>query len=209
MDAKGGGGTILAAKEALACIVYRSSPLLLLGLSIPAAGAERSVALLDGHWTYNAARSRPFEPDLRISRAGSGKFHFESASKAGYDFDLAGGSFPLPNGGTISWVPTGLHAWRVTRARKDTLLDKSTVALSGNTLRIETRAKLPNGSPYERTVTYRRQGNGDDLAGHRHCIHVDTGSTWDGFVISIAPDGVVTWRIPTDLQVIRKIQARL
>ncbi len=101
-------------------------PLWLLGLaSFAAPAAERPVALLDGHWTYNAARSRPFEPDLRITRIGSGKFRFASASRAPYDFDLAGGTYSLPNGATVSWVPTGQNAWRVTRARNQKVLDTS------------------------------------------------------------------------------------
>jgi hypothetical protein len=49
---------------------------------------------------------------------------------------------------------------------------------------------------------WRRVGPGTGLVGRWHSVKVDTGSTWDGFIISTAADGVVTWRIPTDLQVI-------
>ncbi len=164
--------------------------------------ADRSVAVLAGHWTYNAAKSRQTEPDLRVTRGDTGNLHAESASSGSYDFDLLGGSHPVSNGSTISWAPTGQDAWRVTRSRKGTVVETLTVTLSGNTLRMEAHGKLPNGWPYERTVTYRRAEPGEGLVGRWHSIKVDTGATWDGFVISTADDGIVTWRIPTDLQVI-------
>jgi len=84
----------------------------------------------------------------------------------------------------------------------EAVIETLTVTLSGDTLRIAAHGNLPNGSPYERVVTYRRAAPGDGLVGRWHSIKVDTGATWDGFVISTADDGLVTWRIPTDLQVI-------
>jgi hypothetical protein len=166
------------------------------------APADRSVCVLAGHWTYNAAKSRETDPDLRITLDGPGVLHAESASMGSYDFDLMGGSFAVSNGSTISWVATGRDAWRVTRSRNGIAVETLTVKLSGEILRIEAHGKLPNGSPYERTVTYRRARPGKGLVGRWQAIKVDRGATWDGFVISTDSDGVVTWRIPTDLQLI-------
>jgi hypothetical protein len=142
------------------------------------------------------------DPDLRITRTATRTLHVEGGSSAPYEFDLVGGSYPLSNGRTIAWVPTARDTWRATKRKNGEVLETVTVTLSGDTLCSATRGKLPDGSPYERTVTYRRDGRGEGLIGRWRSIKVDTGATWDGFVISTADDGVVTWRIPTDLQVI-------
>jgi len=164
---------------------------------------ETSVAVLSGRWTYNAAKSRPIDPDLRITPNTNRTLHAEGGPSAPYDFDLVGGAYPLSNGRTIAWVPTARQTWRVTKRRNTEVLETVTVTLTGNTLRTAASGALLNGSPYERTVTYRREGYGEELIGRWQSIRVDTGTTWDGFVISLSDDGVVTWRIPTDLQVIK------
>jgi hypothetical protein len=134
---------------------------------------EVLAAVLDGRWTYNAARSVQVDPDLEITSTATGSV--------------------LLNGRTAAWTPLAAGSWQV---------ETSVVTLHDDTLTRAIHSKLPDGSPFERTTTYRRTGHGRDLVGHWRSIKVDTGSTWDGFIISTAPDGVVTWRIPTDLQVI-------
>jgi hypothetical protein len=163
-------------------------------------GDEASVAILAGRWTYEAAKSRVVDPDLRITAAAAGKMRAEGGSSAPYEFDLLGSSYPLSNGRTISWVETRPEKWRVTKAKNGEVLETIAVTLAGNTLRYETRGRLPDGSPYERIVTYRRKGRGEGLIGLWRSLKVDTGATWDGFEISTSNGGVVTWRIPTDLQ---------
>jgi hypothetical protein len=165
--------------------------------------AETPVAILAGRWTYDRAKSRPIDPDLRITTGASGTLHAEGGSSGPYDFDLKGGSHSLSNGRTIAWMPTAPDAWQVTKKRKDEVLETIAVRVAGDTLYTATRGKLPDGSPYERTMTYRRTGRGKGLIGRWRSIKVDTGATWDGLVISTSDDGAVTWRIPTDLQVIQ------
>jgi hypothetical protein len=160
------------------------------------------VAMLAGRWTYDAAKSRVLDPDLLITKTVTGTLRAEGGSSAPYEFDLVGGSYPLSNGRTITWVPTARDTWRAIKKKNDQVLETVTVTLSGRTLRRATHGKLPDGSPYERIVTYRRTERGEGLIGRWRSIKVDTGATWDGFVISTADDGIVTWRIPTDLQVI-------
>jgi hypothetical protein len=169
-------------------------------LSSALRAGETSVATLAGHWTYDNAKSRVLDPDLRIARTGTGTLRAEGISGAPYEFDLVGGSYPLSNGRTVTWARTEHETWKVTRKKNDDVLETGTVALSGNTLRRATQGKLPNGSPYERTVLYRRDGRGEGLVGRWRAVKVDTGTTWDGFVISVAEGDIVTWRIPTDLQ---------
>jgi hypothetical protein len=161
-----------------------------------------AVAILNGHWIYDAARSRVLDPDLQITKTATGTLHRDGGTGAPYEFDLAGGSYPLSNGRTISWTPLAPTQWRASKKNNDEVLETAIVTLHGNTLRTVTHGKLPDGTPYERTVTYRRGGQGDGLVGRWRSIKVDTGSTPDAFIISTAGDGVVTWRIPTDLQVI-------
>jgi hypothetical protein len=161
-----------------------------------------SAAMLEGRWIYDAAKSRAFDPDLRITRTATGSLHADGGSSGPYEFDLAGGSYPLSNRGTITWVATGRDTWLATKRRNGDVFETVAVTLSRNTLRSSLRGKLPDGSAYERTVTYRREGRGEGLVGVWRSIKVDTGATQDSFVISTAQDGIVTWRIPTDLQVI-------
>ncbi len=175
--------------------------LLLLSFA-PLRADEASVGILAGRWTYDSAKSRPVVSDLLITRTAKGTLHAEGGSSASYEFDLAGGSYPLSNGKTIAWVSTARDMWRASKKKNDEVLETVTVTLSGDTLFTATRGKLPDGSPYERNVTYRREGRGRGLIGRWHSLKVDTGMTRDGFVISTADDGVVTWQIPTDLQVI-------
>jgi hypothetical protein len=158
--------------------------------------------MLAGRWTYDRATSRPIDPDLRITVDPSGTLQAEGGSSGPFDFDLMGGSHPLSNGRTIAWLPTGSDTWQVTKKRNEEVLETSAVRLAGDTPSSAARGKLPDGSPFERTVAYRRSGRGNGLIGRWRCVKVDTGATWDGFVISTFADGVVTWRIPTDLQVI-------
>lgn len=148
--------------------------------SVPLRAGETPVTILDGRWTYNAARSRALDPDLKISPTATGALHVEGL------------------GGTpLEFNPAGRSMWNASRSK-----DSFTLTLSRNTLRNVTYGKLPDGSPYERTTTYQRVGAGEGVVGLWRSIKVDTGATWDGFVISVASDGVVTWRVPTDLQVI-------
>jgi hypothetical protein len=76
-----------------------------------------------------------------------------------------GGAHPLSNGRTIAWLPTGRDTWQVTKKRNEEVLETSVVSLAGNTLSSATRGKLPDGSPFERTVTYRRSGRGNGKVG--------------------------------------------
>lgn len=152
----------------------------LLWSSVPLRADETPVSLLDGRWIYDAARSRVLDPDLKITRTATGSLRVEGLGGIPLEFNPVGGS-----------------TWNA-RTSKDAF----TLTLSGNTLRNVTQGKLPNGLPYEHTTTYRREGKGEGGVGLWRSVKVDTGSTWDEFVFSVASDGVVTWRIPTDLQVI-------
>jgi hypothetical protein len=174
----------------------------LLFSSTPPLADEATVAMLAGRWTYDAAKSQVRDPDLLITKTATGTLHAEGGSSAPYEFDLVGGSYPLSNGRTITWVPTARDTWRATKKKNDQVLETVAVTLTGSTLRRATHGKLPDGSPYERIVIYRREGRGEGLIGRWRSTKVDTGATWDGFVISTGDDGIVTWRIPTDLQVI-------
>jgi hypothetical protein len=170
--------------------------------SVPSWADETPVTILAGRWTYDATRSRVVDPDLKITTAAAGTLRAEGIPGAPYEFDPAGGSRPLPNGRAIVWTPTSHDTWQVTRSKSGDVLETITVTLSGNTLHNVTHGTLPDGSPYQRTVTYRRVGPGEGLVGLWRSVKVDTGATWDGFVISTAGNGVVTWRVPTDLQTI-------
>jgi hypothetical protein len=46
----------------------------LLLLSVPLRAGETPVTILDGRWTYNAARSRALDPDLKITPTRPGLF---------------------------------------------------------------------------------------------------------------------------------------
>jgi hypothetical protein len=169
----------------------------------PARAAEASTPVLDGRWIYDSTKSRQLDPDLRIETAGDGNLYLEGGDFGGpYEFDLKGGSHALSDGVAILWRPISSDRWSVAKTRNGKVVESAQVTLRGNTLRTAMRGRLPDGSPYERNIRWHRQGRGSGLTGMWRSIEVNTGSTFDEFVISTAANGEVTWRIPTDLQVI-------
>jgi hypothetical protein len=141
---------------------------------------ETSVSILDGQWVYDSARSRPVDPDVKITRSATGTLRAEGLLDA-----------------PVQLSPEGDSTWHASGSK-----DTFTLTLAGMKLRDVRRGRLPDGSPFERTVVYERRGQGDGPVGSWRSIKIDTGSTFDAYVFSVASDGVVTWRIPTDLQVI-------
>ncbi len=179
-------------------LAIATTPLL---VSPPSTAGNAGVATLVGSWSYDRTHSREIDPDLWISKSATGHLSLRNGSGMAYDFDLAGGVHPLAHGGTLSWHATAPDHWLAARwTESHEPVDTVFVQLAGNTLRCETHAKLPNGSPYTRTVTYRRATLGKGLIGRWRTIEVDNEVPWDGFVISSSPDGTITWQIPTDLQ---------
>jgi hypothetical protein len=174
----------------------------LLAVLLCASPSQAAEHPLVGTWTFDAARSVLVEKDLRFVPVAPNRLRCEGGLGGSYEFAFDDGGNKLRNGRTVAWQTTGANRWRVTKAQDGALIDTTDVVLDGQSLMTVTVGKLPDGSPYQRKVTYRRDGDGRGLVGLWRSIRVNTGATWDGFVISEAADGVVTWRVPTDLQTI-------
>lgn len=149
-----------------------------IGCASPLPPAE----ILAGRWTYSVRRSHPVDPPLEISIVSG---HLEAKGLGG---------------GTADLTPLLAGQWRITRMRNIAEHEVGTLTLSGDRLHSAVRGTFANGSNYERNVTYRRDGHGTGVGGRWLSLKVNRCETWDGFIISVAGDGSVTWRIPTDLE---------
>lgn len=157
-----------------------------------------------GRWTYDPAQSDVATPDLVLTPAPGGRIHSEGGGTADYDFRIDGGDSRTANGRIVSWRTEGPNAWTMTKSRDGKVAETTRVSLSADqaTLTTASEGLLPDGSDYHRTTTWRRAGGGPGLSGRWRSVRVDTGATWDGYVISRRDDGVMVWDIPTDHQTI-------
>jgi hypothetical protein len=170
-------------------------------LAAPALAAQSAFV---GSWTFDAAHSDLAGGEWKIVPASEGKMHSSGGSSAPYDFAIDGQDNRTESGRLIAWTQVGPNAWRMTKKRDGALVETAQVTLSANGADLTTAivGKLPDQSDFRRTTVYRRQGEGQGLPGTWRAVSVDTGDTYDGYIISEAPGGVMTWKIPTDHQVI-------
>ena len=157
-----------------------------------------------GSWTFDAAQSDLAGGDWKIVSTADGRMRSTGGSTAPYEFGVDGQENRTENGRLVAWTWTGPNTWRMTKKRDGVLAETAEVALSSAGQRLTTvvTGKLPDQSDFRRTTVYRRQGGGAGLPGTWRAVSVDTGDTYDGYIISEAPDGVMTWKIPTDHQII-------
>jgi hypothetical protein len=157
-----------------------------------------------GAWTFDPERSDIVADDLIFTRAPDGRIHSEGGGTAAYDFRLDGGDSVTANGRIVSWVTVGDREWTMTKKRDGKVVETTRVRLAADqrTLTTATVGVLPDGSDFTRTTTYRRIAGDTGLLGRWHSVKVDTGATWDGYIISRNAAGEMTWEIPTDHQVI-------
>lgn len=170
-------------------------------IATPALAAQSAFV---GSWTFDAAQSDLAGGDWRIVPAADGRMRSSGGSTASYSFAIDGQENRTENGRLVAWTRLGPNAWRMTKKRDGVLVETTEMTLSsdGKSLTAVTLGKLPDQSDFRRTTVYRRQDQGDGLAGTWRAVSVDTGDTYDGYIISEASDGVMTWKIPTDHQVI-------
>jgi hypothetical protein len=156
-----------------------------------------------GAWTYDPGRSAIAENDLTFTRKPDGRLHSEGGGTASYVFKIDGGKATTANGRIMEWTSNG-DDWIVTKTRDGKIVETARVSLSAdqNTLVTAATGTLPDGSDFKRTTTYQRASGKTGLPGRWHSVKVDTGATWDGYLISQQASGVMVWEIPTDHQVI-------
>lgn|GEM_PF-1334745 len=155
-----------------------------------------------GRWTYDPAQSDIAVPDLVLTPIEGGRLRSEGGGTADYEFRIDGGDSLTANGRVVSWRTVGPRAWTMTKSRDGAVVETSQITLSDDDASLITAGAglLPDGSDFHRTTTYRRTSGGPGLAGHWRSVSVDTGATWDGYVISRRADGIMLWEIPTDHQ---------
>jgi hypothetical protein len=175
-------------------------------LASPALAAQSAESAFVGSWTFDAAQSDLAGGDWKIILSADGRMDSFGGSTAHYVFAIDGQDNLTENGRLVAWTETGPNAWRMTKKRDGVLAETAEVTLSadGQSLTTVVTGKLPDQSDFRRTTVYRRQGQDQrvGLPGVWRAVSVDTGDTYDGYIISAAPDGVMTWKIPTDHQVI-------
>jgi hypothetical protein len=183
--------------------MIRSSWILLTALLACLPACVKADAFVGG-WTFDPERSDIVANDLIFTRARDGRIHSEGGGTAAYDFQVDGGESVTANGRIVSWVTVGDRAWTMTKKRDGKVVETTRVKLAADqrTLTTATVGVLPDGSDFRRTTTYRRIAGTTGLLGQWHSVKVDTGATWDGYIISGNEAGEMTWEIPTDHQVI-------
>ncbi len=184
--------------------MFRPSHILLAALlALLTPGCRNDDAFI-GAWTFDPGRSDIVADDLIFTRAPGGKIHSEGGGTAAYDFQVDGGDSVTANGRIVSWVSVGDGEWTMTKRRDGKVVETTRVKLAADqaTLTTATVGVLPDGSDFTRTTTYRRVAGDKGLLGRWHSVKVDTGATWDGYIISRNAAGDMTWEIPTDHQVI-------
>jgi hypothetical protein len=157
-----------------------------------------------GAWTYDPGRSAIAENDLTFTLKPNGKMLSEGGGTASYEFKIDGGTANTANGRIMEWKSVD-GGWIVTKIRDGKLVETARVVLSADqkTLVTAGTGTLPDGSDFKRTTTYQRVSGKTGLPGLWHSVKVDTGATWDGYIISQQASGVFVWEIPTDHQVIK------
>src|SRR4051812_3259850 len=65
-----------------------------------------------GTWVPDPARSQLAGMTITISKAATGHMHSESQG-IGYDFDIDGKDYPLPDGTTASWRAIDANTWEI------------------------------------------------------------------------------------------------
>jgi hypothetical protein len=183
--------------------MLRPSCILLVALAYLTAGCVKDDAFI-GTWTFDPKRSDIVADDLIFTRAPDGRIHSEGGGTAAYDFRFDGGDSVTANGRVVSWVTVAEGEWTMTKRRDGKVVETTRVKLADDQRTLTTAAVgvLPDGSDFTRTTTYRRIAGHEGLLGRWHSVKVDTGATWDGYVISRNAAGEMTWEIPTDHQVI-------
>jgi len=168
-----------------------------------AAGCSKDDPFIGG-WTFDPERSDIVANDLIFARAPDGKIHSEGGGTAAYDFQFDGGDSITANGRVVSWVSVRDGEWTMTKKRDGKVVETTRVKLAADQRTLTTAAVgvLPDGSDFTRTTTYRRIAGDTGLLGRWHSVKIDTGATWDGYIISRDAAGDMTWEIPTDHQVI-------
>jgi hypothetical protein len=183
---------------------HRSLVAAVVAVLLLASPAQAAQSAFVGAWTFDAAQSDLAGGDWTITTVADGRMRSSGGSTAPYDFAVDGRENRTENGRLVAWTQTGPNAWRMIKKRDGVLAETAEVTLSadGRSLTTIVTGKLPDQSDFRRTTVHRRQGEGAGLPGVWRAVSVDTGDTYDGYIISEAPDGVMTWKIPTDHQVI-------
>jgi hypothetical protein len=157
-----------------------------------------------GAWTFDPAQSEIAASDLIFTLRTDGRVHSEGGGTAPYDFQVDGGESVTANGRIVSWVSAGDAQWTMTKSRDGRIVETTRVTLAADQTTLTTAGVgvLPDGSEFTRTTTYRRVSGDTGLFGRWRSVQVDTGATWDGYLISRNSAGDMVWEIPTDHQVI-------
>jgi hypothetical protein len=175
-----------------------------IGFTAPTLADNSGQNAFVGAWTFNSERSEIAENDLTFMLMPDGRLHSEGGGTAPYDFKIDGGAARTANGRIMEWKSQPGAGWIMTKTREGKIVETTRVTLSADqrTLVTAGSGSLPDGSDFKRTTTYRRVSGKTGLPGRWHSVKVDTGATWDGYIISQQASGIMVWEIPTDHQVI-------
>jgi hypothetical protein len=150
-----------------------------------AAAAIAADAPYIGVWKLNPAKSQLAGDVLSIETTPSGGFHYDVQGFA-YNFYLDGKEYPLPDGGTTSWVALDAKTWKVTNRRNGRISATYRLMLDGDTMLVESSRSRASGGTSDESSKAMRVSGGPGFVG-RWRISAVTKPVVD--TIHIAPNG--------------------
>ena len=117
-----------------------------------------------GTWKLNLAKSQLAGQTATFDKKPSGVMHFDSQG-FGYDFDLTGKEYPMPDGGTTSWRQINATTWEATNRANGKVTARFRLVLNGNTLTSVMRVTKPDGAAVEQTSNWKRLSGGPGFLG--------------------------------------------
>ena len=165
-------------------------------LSAPAAFAASP---WDGTWKLDLSKSHFEGETFTYTKKPSGLWNFSNGSTVNFDFGTDGKPYKtIDADDTTTTKMDNDHSWTYTGEFKGKVISKThqEISADNNTLTEHNTSYRPDGTKAESDSTYTRVSGATGFAGKWKSTKVTTDAP-NSFVISSAPDGVMTWTIPS------------
>ncbi len=166
---------------------------LLIGFTVAAVAQNPFV----GKWKFNPDKSQLTGDLIHFAPASGGAMEY-SASGRSYKFKTDGNPYTTSTGAMVTWKQVDDHTWQSSATRNGTSLgnDTWTVSPDGRVLTVEDKGTTPDGTAFDDTSTYAREGTGSGLMGSWRNIKTNVN---EATVMEIQPNGTdgLTWSFPS------------
>jgi hypothetical protein len=142
-----------------------------------------------GTWKLNPAKSQLTGDVLSIEKTAAGDFHYDVQGFA-YNFKLDGKEYPLPDGGTTSWIAIDTKTWQVTNRRNGRISATYRLAVDGDSMAVETRRSKASGGTLEEFAKATRVSGGPGFLGRWRISAITKPAITTIQIAPNGPDGV-------------------